>query len=88
MISHIAQPSLGQLDALIAKVSSYPLSIQRLLKIADEIGAPKEVVNFYKIFPDDQVFDNEADLAGRSEQIQIMRREEMPKEQEVAPEEF
>jgi len=88
MIMLAAQPSLNELYGFINKVPRYPLSIQRLLKLAADTGASKEVVNFYRIFAKDQVFDNEDDLAGRTEQIQIMRREEMPIEAEVAPEEF
>ena len=86
MIVLAAQPSLSELYGLINKVPRYPLTIQRLLKLADDTGASKEVVNFYRIFAKDQVFDSEEDLAGRTEQIQIMRREEMPPEAEIVPE--
>jgi hypothetical protein len=88
MIILASQPTLGQLNDFIGKISAYPLSIQRLLKLANDIGEPTEVINFYQIFPRDQVFDNQDDLAGRSEQIQIMHQEEMPKEHELATEEF
>jgi hypothetical protein len=88
MIMLAAQPSLNELYRLINKVPRYPLSIQRLLKLASDTGASKPVVSFYKAFADDQVFDNEEDLAGRTEQIQIMCREEMPEETLVAPEEY
>ena len=88
MIVLAAQPSLNQLYGLIDKVPRYPLSIQRLLSLAKEIGAPKEVVSFYKVFADDQVFDSEDDLAGRTEQIQIMLSEDLPTETQVAPEEY
>lgn len=83
-----AQPSLNQLYGLIDKVPRYPLSIQRLLSLARELGAPKEVVSFYKVFADDQVFDSEDDLAGRTEQIQIMLSDDMPRETQVVPEEY
>lgn len=88
MITMSAQPSLGQLYAFINKVPAYPLSIQRLIRFADQTGAPKEVLNFYSLFARDQIFDDKDDLVGRSEQIQIMRSEDMPMEKEVAPEEY
>jgi hypothetical protein len=87
MITLTAQPSLNELYGLINKVPRYPLSIQRLLRLAKEVGAPKEVVSFYKVFADDQVFDNEDDLAGRTEQIQIMLSEDLPTEVQLIPEE-
>lgn len=81
-----AQPNLPELYSLINKVQKYPLSVQRLLKLAAETGASKEVMNFYRAFAKDQVFDSEEDLAGRTEQIEIMNREEMPREELVATE--
>lgn len=88
MITLAVQPSLGELYGLIHKVPKYPMSVKRLLKLASEVGASKEVVNFYKIFAKDQVFEDEEDLAGRTEQIEIMRREEMPEEELVAAEDY
>jgi hypothetical protein len=88
MIMLAAQPSLNELYGLINQVPRYPLSIQRLLKLASDTGASKAVVSFYDGFAKDQVFDNEKDLAGRTEQLQIMRREDMPEEVQVAPEEY
>jgi hypothetical protein len=78
---------MNQLYNLIDRVPRYPLSVQRLLKIAHDIGAPKEVVNFYKSFGNDQVFENQEDLAGRTEQVEIMRRDEsdMPSEVPAVP---
>jgi hypothetical protein len=89
MVILTAQPSLSDLYGLINKVPRYPLSIQRLLKLAVEVDAPREVVSFYKVFADDQVFDDEEDLAGRTEQVKIMRQEEadMPKEDIIASQE-
>jgi hypothetical protein len=88
MLMLAAQPSLNELYNFIQKVPKYPLSVQRLLKLASDTGASKDVVNFYRCFAKDQVFDNEEDLAGRTEQIEIMRREDMPEEQQIAPEEY
>jgi hypothetical protein len=85
-----AQPSLTQLNRLIKKVPSYPISVSDLLHLAKASKQPKEVLDFYKTFNRDQVFENPDDLQGRSEQVEVMRQEEkeMPKEWEVAPEEY
>ncbi|MBX4197598.1 hypothetical protein KW801_03540 [Candidatus Saccharibacteria bacterium] len=87
MISLAAQPTMNQLYRLIDRVPRYPLSIQRLLKLARDTGAPAEVVNFYKTFAQDQVFDNKDDLAGRTEQLEIIQRDEsdMPPEKPTVP---
>jgi hypothetical protein len=84
------QPSLNQLYSFVSKIRTYPISVRQLLKLAAEKGEPKTVVEFYRTFPEDQVFEDEEDLAGRSEQIGIMRQDEkdMPKEEQVATEEF
>lgn len=88
MLMLATQPSLNELYNFIQKVPKYPLSVQRLLKLASDTGASKELVSFYRGFANDQVFDNEKDLAGRTELLEIMRREDMPKEVQVAPEEY
>ena len=84
------QPSLSQLQNFAAKVRTYPVSVRQLLDFADQKGEPKTVVNFFRSFPQDQVFDDKEDLASRTEQVKIMRQEEqkMPPEQQVAPEEY
>jgi hypothetical protein len=87
MISLVSQPSMNQLYRLIDRVPRYPLSVQKLLKLALDTGAPDEVVNFYKKFASDQVFDSQDDLAGRSEQLEIMRHDksDMPHEEPAVP---
>lgn len=86
MINLATQPSMNQLYYLIDRVPRYPLSVQKLLQIARDIGAPKEVVNFYQSFGN-QVFKNQDDLAVRSEQVEMMRRDEatMPHEAPTVP---
>jgi len=83
-----AQPSLIQLNKLIRKVPSYPISISELLHLAKADKQPKEVVDFYKTFRHDQIFESPDDLQSRSEQVDLMRQEgkDMPKEW-VVPEE-
>jgi hypothetical protein len=84
-----AQPSLTQLNRLIKMVPAYPISVEGLLHLAKTSRQPKEVLDFYKTFRRDQVFEDPDDLQNRSEQVDVMRQErnEMPKEWEVAPEE-
>lgn len=89
MITRAVQPSMSELYGLIQKVPSYPLSVRRLLKLANQSGASDEVLGFYKAFAPDQVFDNEDDLAGRTEQMQIIQTDkgEMPSESLQVPQE-
>lgn len=75
-------PSLEQLNSFIAKVDAYPVSVKQLLSLAGDIKAPKPVIDFYKTFGLNQIFSDKDDLACRSEQVDIMRREEqeMPRD--------
>jgi len=85
-----AQPTITQLNRLIRLVPAYPVTISKLLKIAHSSRQPKEVVNFYENFDHDQVFHSSEDLQNRSEQVELMRLSEkdMPREWEIAPEEY
>lgn len=85
-----SQPSLAQLNNLIKRVPAYPISVSGLLDLARSSRQPKEVLDFYKTFRQDQVFDDPEDLQSRSEQVEMMRQEEkdMPQELEKAPEEY
>jgi len=85
-----SQPSLTQLNSLIKSVQSYPISVSGLLDLARASKQPKEVLDFYKSFRQDQVFEDPDDLQSRSEQVEMMRQEEkdMPRELETAPEEY
>ena len=87
MLTTMARPSLNELYGLINQVPSYPLSIKKLLKLARDTGASKEVLGFYKAFSNDQVFDSQDDLAGRTEQLEIIRHDksDMPRETPVVP---
>ena len=84
------QPSITQLNRLIRLVPAYPITVSKLLRLARSSHQPEEVVNFYENFNHDQVFNDQDDLQSRSEQVELMRRSEkdMPREWEVAPEEY
>jgi hypothetical protein len=90
MVLATTQPTLKMLDGFIDKVPKYPISASQLLKYASKIRAPQEVINFYKSFSPSRIFDNKDELSGSSEQVEIMRSEgrQMPKEEELSPEDY
>lgn len=69
-------PSLADIEALVAKVPHFPFSIRELIELAEEEHFPEDVIDFYKTFPDDEVFEDADDLLTRTEQIEIMQHEE------------
>lgn len=70
------QPKLSDIEALIAQVPMFPYSVKQLIELARKEHFPEEVINFYKKFPIDEVFDDAEDLMVRTEQVQMMRHEE------------
>ena len=87
MLSTMARPSLSELYGLIDKVPTYPLTVRKLLHLARETRASRDVINFYKSFSSDQVFESQEDLATLSELIDIIRRDksDMPREEPAVP---
>lgn len=85
----MARPALYELQDFIAKVESYPVSAGQLIDLARRLRAPQPVIDFYRSFGRNQLFDNQEDLLSRSEQVDIMRQEEqdMPKDDLNVPEE-
>ena len=71
------QPRLSDIQALIARVPNFPYSVKQLIKLASEEHFPEEVISFYKSFPSDEVFEDPEDLATRTEQVELMRHEEV-----------
>lgn len=82
-----ASPRLDDLMSFIRKVPNFPISAGDVARIAKDGGADSEVVKFYQAFPDNAVFDDQDDLLVRTESIEIMNRDEQPKEILTAPEE-
>jgi hypothetical protein len=80
-------PSLSQLNALIARVPSYPITAGQLADLAVKEHAPQSVVDFYKSFHEDEAFSSQEDLLTRSEHIEIMNRAEQPVEVLLSAEE-
>lgn len=81
------EPTLTELHSLISKVSSYPIAANRLVNLAQRKGMSNAVVNFYKDFPQDEIFDDEDDLLSRTENLEILHHQTAPKEEMHAPEE-
>ncbi|OVE78973.1 hypothetical protein BVY00_01575 [bacterium G20] len=76
MILLHSQPTLTDLEALAAKVPTFPFSVKQLINLAREEHFPEEVINFYKAFPKDEVFEDIEDLIARTEQVEIMQHDE------------
>jgi hypothetical protein len=81
------QPQLKDLHGLIAKVKSYPATAKQLVELAEREHAPQDVIDFYKAFPEDMIFNDKDDLVASSEHIEIMHREDQPQEILLASEE-
>jgi hypothetical protein len=90
MIYATALPSLSEISRFISKIDSFPVSAGQLIAKARDQEASPAIVNFYKKFAPYRVFEDKEDLAASSEQVDILRSEEnkMPKEEEVAAEDF
>ena len=81
------QPSLSELMTLIDKVPKYPISVKQLIDLATLKKTSKKVIDFYKTFPENEVFEDEEDLVARTEQVELMHEEDQPKESLVSSEE-
>lgn len=82
-----SNPELNDLLKFIKKVPRYPISAGEVTQYAKEKGAHDDVINFYRSFPDHEIFSDKEDLVVRSESIEIMQRDEQPREFYRAPEE-
>ncbi len=70
------QPKLTDLYQLIEKVPRYPITSGQLVDLASANNANSSVIGFYRSFKDVTFYD-EDDLAGTSEQLQFMEKEEI-----------
>lgn len=69
-------PTIDELYDLIDSVAVYPVRAGELADLAIAEGAGRRVIDFYRSFPDDQIFTDRDDLTGRSEQIRMMTEQE------------
>jgi len=83
MILLETQPRLTELHSLIAKVPSYPITVSQLIDLAARTRASKSVVEFYKAFPEDEIFSDRDDLITRTEQIDLLEMEDQPEENDI-----
>lgn len=81
------QPLLTDLHSLISKVPVYPISAKQLIDLASQKRVPKPVIDFYKAFPPDEVFEDKEDLLSRTEHVEMLHHQASPKEEMHAPEE-
>jgi hypothetical protein len=77
-------PGIKKLRELIDKIpgSRYPITVEQLVDFAHRQGVDWTVIDFYKTFPEDQVFRNKQDLLARSEQVELFQEqdEDLPAE--------
>jgi hypothetical protein len=71
------EPKLTDLYKLIKKVPKYPITAQQLVDFAAATNAGTPIIHFYRSFPSYMTFYDEDDLAGRSEQVEILKQEEV-----------
>lgn len=77
------QAKLTDIQSLIDKIPSYPISVKRLLELARQSRINKEVIRFYKAFPESAIFTDKDDMVARTEAIEIMQSQNPPAEDEV-----
>jgi len=77
------QAKLTDIHSLIEQIQSYPVTIKRLLETARQNRVSKEVISFYKSFPESAVFTDKEDILARTEAIEIMESQVSPTEDEV-----
>lgn len=75
-----SQPSLAALHELSTKVPHFPISAQQMVELAIRERAGKPVIDFYRAFPEDELFSSKDELLTRSEQINILNNEDGPAE--------
>lgn len=82
------QPRLTDLKTLVAKVDTFPVTTEELVYIAHDKSSHSDVIEFYKTFPADEIFESKEDLLARTEQVALMNQDhDQPKELWLAPEE-
>ncbi|MDB5160749.1 MAG: hypothetical protein JWO96_129 [Candidatus Saccharibacteria bacterium] len=83
MILLATHPQLSDLHRLIDEIPRYPISAHKLRVVARRKKFAPEVIDFYKLFPGDQVFKNKDDIIARTEVVEIMQTENPPAEDVV-----
>ena len=81
------QPMLTDLHHLIDEVPDYPITAGQLVGLAEEKPSPQAVIDFYKSFPKDEIFEDKFDLLARTDQVETLHHQSAPLEEMHAPEE-
>lgn len=71
-----ALPSQAYLKKLISLVDYYPITRRQLDRLAKSSSLPPRVISFLAEFPQDTVFDNQADLESSLADLNIIIRQE------------
>lgn len=80
------EPTLTDLHRLINQVNSYPVAVNQLVNLALSKHASKPVIDFYKSFPEDEIFADKDDLLATTDNVEMLRHQSAPAEQMYAPE--
>ena len=80
MIAAESQLRTTDIKHLISVVPKYPISVKSLISLASRKKLSKEVINFYRAFPDSATFDDAEDIAARTEQVSLLQHEQQPLE--------
>jgi hypothetical protein len=87
MILLEVEPTLTDLHELIEIVPKYPITVRQLTNLTAQKHSPKAVIDFYKTFPQDEIFEDKDDLIARTENVEIMHHQTAPQEDMHTPEE-
>jgi hypothetical protein len=85
MIATISQFKTNDLEHLVSAIPRYPISVKSLISIASRKKLSPEVINFYRRFPQSDIFEGESDLVNRTEVVNLLQAEEVsqPTEDQV-----
>jgi len=81
------EPTLTDLHRLVALVPKYPITVRQLTELASEKQLPKAVIDFYKAFPENEIFEDKDDLISRTDSVEILHHQTAPMEDMHASEE-
>jgi len=68
------------LKYLVNAVPRYPISVKSLIDLAHRKKLSRDIINFYRAFPDSATFDDADDIVARTEQVDMLRHEDPPLE--------
>ncbi len=80
------QPTLTDLHQLIREVRDYPINVRELIELAQRVDAPRTVIDFYRTFPEDEIFLDEDDLMATTDNVELLRHQEELSRQYADPE--